>query len=266
MSNLYKQYFVARQSEKTRVIDSNEVVEKRLAELKKREAAAAAGAGGFVEGLVAPVVEVEPDDEPEIDYVEEAKAKAEGILSEAKGRSEAMIEEAQGQAQQIRDTAREEGYQSGYNEGRQRASKELEEKKAELEQERLRQQKQYDEQLADMEPQLLDVIIRVVEKVFHIQFDDKKDILLYLIGNAISGIEGCRSFQIRVGADNYQFMNAHKAEIVDRIGEDVSIEVIADNLIAEDKCMLETDVGVFDCSLSVQLCVPCVHEGEKSDI
>ena len=243
MSNLYKQYFVARQSEKTRVIDSNEVVEKRLAELKKREAAAAAGAGGFVEGLVAPVVEVEPDDEPEIDYVEEAKTKAEGILSEAKGRSEAMIEEAQGRAQQIRDTAREEGYQSGYNEGRQRASKELEEKKAELEQERLRQQKQYDEQLADMEPQLLDVIIRVVEKVF----------LLYLIGNAISGIEGCRSFQIRVGADNYQFMNAHKAEIVDRIGEDVSIEVIADNLIAEDKCMLETDVGVFDCSLSVQL-------------
>ena len=152
LSNLYKQYFVANQSEKTRVINSNEIVEKRLAELKKQEAALAAGAGegGFVAGLGAPVVEVEPE-EPQIDYEEEARAKAEAILTDAKSQADGMIEDAKGQAQEIHDKAREEGYRSGYDEGRQQALKELEEKKAELEQERLRQQRQYDEQLEDME-------------------------------------------------------------------------------------------------------------------
>lgn len=36
-----------------------------------------------------------------------------------------------------------------------------------------------------MEQDLVDVIVTVFEKVFHIQFDDKKEILMHLIEDAI---------------------------------------------------------------------------------
>lgn len=251
MSNLYKRPYVAEEEKNTRVINSNELIEKRLRELKRQQSAQASedAEEGFVEGIPAP--EVEP--EPQIDYVAEAQAEAERILKEANEQAEALRASAQQEAERLKQQAGEEGYQEGYHQGSAKAAKELEIKTKELEDKRREVIANYEEQLTAIEPQLLDVILQVVEKVFHVQFSDKKDILLYLLTNAINGIEGCKQFQIRVGQANYQFVKEHQEDIKARIGDDVSVEVIADALIADDKCMIETDAGVFDCSLGVQL-------------
>ena len=88
--------------------------------------------------------------------------------------------------------------------------------------------------MQELEPKLLDVILDVVEKVFHIQFNDKRDILLHLISGTIAEIEGCKNFRIRVGKDS-------------------QIEVISDTSLEGNQCVIETETGVFDCSLGVQL-------------
>ena len=249
LSNLYKQSFVVREEKKTRVIDSNEMVARKLRELEKGYGTTRADSDGFSPGIAAQEVEVAP----EVDYVAEAKAEAEAILSEAKAQAEAIRQKGSDQAEEVREAARNEGWQKGYEESTARAEQELALKLAELEETKQELIRKYEAQMKDMEPQLLDAILQVVEKVFHIQFSDKKDILLYLLSNAINGIEGCRNFQIRVGQENYQFVNSHREEILERVGNDVTIEVIADSAIAGDKCMIETDVGIFDCSLGVQL-------------
>lgn len=56
MPNLYKQYFVHNEPDKTRVINSNDIVEKRLekmAELKRMEQKTTDG-NGFSAGIVGP--------------------------------------------------------------------------------------------------------------------------------------------------------------------------------------------------------------------
>ena len=104
-----------------------------------------------------------------------------------------------------------------------------------------------------MEKDLVDVILEVFNKVFHIQFDDKTEILLSLVSDAIMGIEGSKDFRIRVAQVNFELMENHRHELEDRLGEDISLEMIADPMLEENQCMIETDSGIFNCSLGVQL-------------
>lgn len=65
-----------------------------------------------------------------------------------------------------------------------------------------------------MEQDLVDVIVTVFEKVFHIQFDDKKEILMHLIEDAILNIEDDKRFRVKVAEDNALFLENHKTEIL----------------------------------------------------
>ena len=89
MPNLYKQYFVHNEPDKTRVINSNDIVEKRLekmAELKRMEQKTTDG-NGFSAGIVGP----DTDYVEEIDHTAEAKKEAEKILAEAHAQAETIL-------------------------------------------------------------------------------------------------------------------------------------------------------------------------------
>ncbi len=111
----------------------------------------------------------------------------------------------------------------------------------------------YRNKLQHMEQQVVEVVVHVFEKVFHIQFDDKTEILLSLVSDAIMGIEGSKDLRIRVAEVNFEFMENHRHELEERVGEDISLEMIADPMLEENQCMIETDSGIFNCSLGVQL-------------
>lgn len=153
--------------------------------------------------------------------------------------------------------AKEEGGKQGYEEGFHQAQETLEaeyqQKQEELERLEQKRQDNYEMQMQELEPKLLDVILTVVEKVFHIQFKDKREILLYLVGNAIANIEGSKSFRIRIGIDQKEFIEFHKEEILDRVGHDMSLEIVSDIALSGNQCIIETETGVFDCSMDVQL-------------
>ena len=114
-------------------------------------------------------------------------------------------------------------------------------------------QEAYQQQLEELEPRLVDVIADVFEQVFHVQFDDKKEILIYLIQNTILGIEDAKEFQIKVGVEDFTYLEKHKNEIQEKVGQSVNIEVMADAGMTDGQCVIETDAGVFDCGRDVQL-------------
>lgn len=255
MSNLYKQYNTLESEQKVRMIDCNALVEQKLAELARRQKAGRnSEEGGFL-GLDAIAAEHVQEDPAEA--LQKAKEEAEAILSEARQAAEALVAEANAQSEGIFQKAREEGRQEGYDKGLGQIKEELEEeygrKQEELEQFKLKLQGDYNQQMQDLEPKLLDVILTVVEKVFRIQFGDKKEILLYLVGNTLANIEGCKSFRIRIGNEQKDFLEARRDEILDRIGNDMSLEIVSDQSLEESQCVIETDTGIFDCSLGVQL-------------
>ena len=80
MSNLVRQYYVVEQSSKARIINSNRKMELRLKELSEQNHK---DDDGFVDGLVADIVETAGNEEDEAEagsVLENAKSEADRIL------------------------------------------------------------------------------------------------------------------------------------------------------------------------------------------
>ena len=141
-----------------------------------------------------------------------------------------LIDDARQEAEAIRDEAKKQGYLEGQNTLEQEYNQKKQQLEQEQQQKKIQLQNSYQEKQKNMEKELVDVILNVFNKVFHIQFDDKKEILLHLIDNAIANIEDEKHFRIKVAGDNVSFLEKH-----------------------ENACTIETDAGIFDCGVDVQL-------------
>ena len=257
MSNLYKPWFVHTESQNARVINSNDHMQEFLKQNIIKEAqpkeARPVGPDGFAEGIITEKTDnVIPVEEPEQD-MSAANEKAEQILSQARTQADVLIDDARQEAETIREKAKKQGYL----EGQSTLEQEYDQKKQQLEQEQQRKKAQlqnsYQEKQKNMERELVDVILDVFNKVFHVQFDGKKEILLHLIDNAIANIEDEKRFRIKVAGDNVSFLEEHKENILDYVGHDIELEIVPDYTLDENACIIETDSGIFDCSLDVQL-------------
>ncbi|MBQ1901671.1 MAG: flagellar biosynthesis/type III secretory pathway protein [Lachnospiraceae bacterium] len=125
--------------------------------------------------------------------------------------------------------------------------------RADIEEQKNQMQAELLDRQQGMEHDLVDVITEVIEKVFMVQFADKKEIVLHLVDNALSNIEGSKIFQIKVSEYNYEFLENNKMDLQDRVGSDVQVDIVLDPLLDQSQCIIETDGGIFDCSLGVQL-------------
>lgn len=255
-SNLYKQRYINSQEIATRVINSNQMVAEKLGELSRKMRIQAGEEDGFTEGFCSGLGAERVEailKEPEVDYVAQAKEEAEAILADARAKADVILAGAEEEKEQILMQAKEEGRARGYEEGKAKADAKELEMRRQLQEVENSLHADYQSKLEQMEPQLMDVVAKVFEKVFHIQFGDKTEILLSLISDAVMDIEGSKEFRIRVANVNFEFIESRKHEIEERVGDDISLEIISDSLLEENQCTIETDSGMFDCSLGVQL-------------
>ncbi|MCI8483620.1 MAG: flagellar biosynthesis protein [Lachnospiraceae bacterium] len=179
------------------------------------------------------------------------------MIAEARQQAETILAEARQQAETIRKQAEEAGYENGYGTGLQsgneKAEAELQIKRGQLEEEQRQLEEEYRQKIDELEPYLVDIVAEVFEKVFHVQFDDTREILIYLIQQTILGAEGTKDFQVRVSLKDYEFVENHKSEITEQVGDAVHVEIMADTSLKERQCMIETDSGIFDCGTDLQL-------------
>ena len=240
MPNLYKQYWVSNQQDNARVINPNSLLEERMAKELERQRAEqqrqAELAGCFEAGIIRGDTEV-IEEVPEVDPVEQATEDAERLLAEAKAQAEAVLNQAYLDAKNLREEAKVQGFA----EANITMQKELREKQEALEAEysarRRDLEQEYTSKRDHMEADLVDVILDVFNKVFHIQFDNKKHILMHLINDAILNIEGDRNFRIKVADSNVLFLENHREDILERVGHGIELEFIADSTMDGNDCL-----------------------------
>ena len=200
--------------------------------------------------------------------IQNIKAEAEKIrqvtLEVAKREAQSIIENAQVNAQQILQNAGEkanklmqEQKQLGYAEGGKEKEEALEaqyrEKEQELEARKQELESQYEQNINAMEGDIVDALIQVFDKVFHIQFENKREILYSLVKNVLMDIEVGDEIRIHVNEANREIIEAHMDEIREIVGQKVSIEFVHDAKMQDDQCKIETSFGVFDCGIDTQL-------------
>lgn len=270
--NLIRRHMSVTNEDEAKVIDNNDALKEIVREKMRRMQQA--DPDGFIPGLGAEEIDTSLYDEdgnyigPEEGYeggegeyvppvpdmdMSAYKEMADGIINEANEEAAAIRAQAEAEAIQIKNTAKDQGFAEGMAQATAKATEEAARRKQEFELERARLLAEHKEKLDEMEPQVVSVVADIFEKVFRIQFEGKKDIILNLVRGAVDGIENSKEFLIKVPKENLQFIMEHKEELQDKVGQYVSIEIISDGELTDNQCIIETDSGVFDCSLDIQL-------------
>ena len=265
MSNLLKRSSVINKDE--RVIDYNDLIKKKIQaimESKHNEM----DADGFINGLHADVVEeLISDDDTEDALTDDAamgEQQAAASLENANAEAERIIEEARLQAEQIiadanknADVAFEEAKQNGYYEGNEKAQEEMNIKQAQLEVEldnkRKELEQEYNNLKESIEPELVEVITDVFRKVTGVVAEDNQEIILHLINDVMHNADGSRDYVIKVSPDDYKFLVNNQGKIYCAMSREVNIDIVEDATLERNQCMIETNTGIFNCSLDIEL-------------
>lgn len=277
MSNLIKYAYFNMNGQDKRVIDSDSRKEEfpelysnpkkysgefkgfKFADLTEEEeinAVLQEPAEEFTEGLN--VISMEQIVDEEMQKVSgAAHEEAEEIINAARRQADRIIEEANSQADDIRKQAFEEGKLQGIEEGNTQVLYEIGQKKEELDNEfneKLQQLMQYQESI---EPRFADIMIALIGKITGVLCEDKKDIIVYLIDNAVNNLEKTKSINLRVSKADMPVVSANKALFMTKAAPGVELDIIEDSSLEQNQCIIETDNKIIDCGLDTQISNLC---------
>ncbi len=203
---------------------------------------------------------MQDEEEETVDYgpakeeiLAEAHEEAQRIIDDANAQAEEILNAAQLNADAMRNLARQDGEKEGYNEGTQRAARELQESQSNMQAEIQRIENEYMQKQIEMEREIVEMCLPVFEHVFDAELSGKKDVLYHLLDHCIMKIERTGQMQIKVSDANAEFIKGKKEEIQGKVGAEVGLDIIADPLLNDSQCIIETDGGIFDCSIDTEL-------------
>lgn len=256
MSNLVKCSNIVIKENNKLVIDSNKMVDAMIAQQKKSygQRAEHPDADGFVCGLDAATVDKLVNDPEQNVPGENTHA---WTVSEANAEAERILSETEKLAEEIREQARKKGYEEGCRQAETDNDKILSDRLTALEEEYAEKEKKlrshYEELEAAVEPELVSAITDVMAKAFNVVLGDQRDIIITLVNGVMRNTEMSREFNIHVSEEDYRFLDSNKDLIYGAASPDVDIEIVKDPQLTKNHCVIETDAGVFDCSLDIQL-------------
>ncbi len=275
MSNLYKAGFVSFDSSEKRIIDNNELANKRIEayqeeKLKMQRAQMAeeqglyeepVGEDDFIPGIDMQQLSQLTEDQSMLESVPDPQfdmqaiqAEADLKLQQAQEQADMILQQAYQEADNVRanavDQGRQEGYQAGYNEGMMAAQAQQED----IEQQRAELEKEYQQLVDELEPEMVDVLTQIYEHVLGIELREDKGIILHLLKSTLSRIEPGKDLIVHISSDDYDDVMDEKETLDACItSPNTTMEIIEDPLLKGNECMIESDSGVFDCSLGVEL-------------
>lgn len=265
MSNLLKRgtTFISEE----RIIDYNELIKLKLKNIvSDKENHSNVDADGFVNGLKADVVEqLLTGSEDENEAVDSQNP------DDVKNQLAAAIEEANEQARSIKDEANEvlaqahmeagkiieDAKRTGYEQGAYNAREEYESKaealEREYEQKKAQLEKEYNDLKAAIEPELVETITEVFRKITYTVAEDNKEIIIGLINGVMKNSDISNEFVIRVSPDDYRFLVNNQGKIYCAVSREVNMDIVEDAAMKKNQCIIESDTGVYDCSLDIEL-------------
>ncbi len=260
MSNLIKSNFVAFANNEALIVDANShkiVREIETASIRKDPDENIDDLK--IEDILGATIE---DSFTEMVFEEEEKEEVmqqspEDIIAEATEEAARILNDAKEQGNRIIEEAREDGYNQGYNEGVEAANKEaiLIKQKANEEYDSAMNEisSEKEKMIVEVETSIVEIACGLIEKLTGIVVEDNKEVMLYIINNAVKNVENSRNFVIRVNDNDYIELSESKDKIYGALNPSVTIELFADSKLQEGQCIIETDNGLIDCSIDAQI-------------
>lgn len=262
--NLYKSGLIHMDSEDKRIIDNNVLAEKKLdkvlhsasfqstAESNTQEISGEPEDTEVVDALLNDTGSDSPEEEKNAlkQEIEEARNELEKIRSQA----DEMIAQAKEQTAEIQKKAYEEAREDGYRDGERQGRQEAEAVKEEYQQKLKELQTAFEKEERELEPRFIEALTGIYEHIFKVDLSDYHELVTTLLCNTMQKIEGCRNLLIHVSGNDYKNVKENKERLQKEAGgSTVSVEIAEDKTLSAGQAMIETENGVYDCSLDTEL-------------
>jgi type III secretion protein L len=168
--------------------------------------------------------------------------EAHGIVAQAKRHAEELLARAQAE----RDQYVEEGRQAGIEQGRQEGLREMSEIIA-------RAHMQRGELLKSAEPQILELALKVAEKVIGRDLERDPSVMVDLCANAVESVRNAKQLVLRVHPKASALLRQRAPELLQLIGRSVDIAIKDDSDVDPHGCVIQTEFGTIDAQLRTQL-------------
>lgn len=179
------------------------------------------------------------------------------IRDDARQKAADAIAKAEAEAEEIRQNAYNEGFEKGLEEGNmeamRRADEYLEGLKIEQDAAIAQRMDELMLEIENKEHKLVDITCALVEKLTNVAMDENKPALIYMINQCMADIDNSKKFVISVSEDNYNYVNDNKERITGATNPNISIEVFGDAKLGSTDCKIETESGIIDLSMDIQI-------------
>lgn len=175
-------------------------------------------------------------------------------LEDAQNEAQTIVREAKIQSEEIRHNA----FETGLSEGRRKAEQEAQDflERARTEADATVRQAEQERQkvISETEPMMYRLALDIAEKILKYELNANEDAYMGILGNAINHVRTEGTVTLHVNAAEYSrfFGNQDKTKLRTDEGM-VAADVVVDPSVEPGGCLIETDSGVVDASVGVQL-------------
>ena len=185
--------------------------------------------------------------------IQRQRQRAGGVIQrdelEARNRGQEVIQQAHVEAERIRSQAeeyRQKGYEDGFQTG-------FEEGKAQLTETIISLNQENAERFKNYEPELVKLSVRIAEKIIGSQLKLSPEILVKIVQKALGAVRHQREIYMRVNPDDYDTIINEKPLLLDSLSRARDIDIRSDPSVAKGGCLIESEIGTIEATLEQQL-------------
>lgn len=183
--------------------------------------------------------------EEAIKIIENAKEQA---LSEA----QYIKEQALSEINETAEAKYNEAYEAGYNEGLKNAEMECEGIKNEANSILENTKAEREETILNMESEIINFIMDTTQNILTDAFKFNPEIISLIIKKTLLSIKEIKDIKIYVSEKQYDYVSENIFEITNVDVEKNNVEVLKDNSLLDDECLVETNIGTVKCGINEQ--------------
>ena len=207
------------------------------------------------------LAEIAAKEEKAKTIISEARAAYEAMLAEAQQKKEELLAEAQKEIQDQKEQARKFGHEEGFKAGEKEGAESIRREQQGIIQSANKKaehtlavaDKEMQEYVQQAEKMIMDMAMRIVEKILPQHFIDAPQIILPLVRKALSKIKDQNRIVVHVAPDNYEFVLMAKSEFQAMLEGTEPLTVKADDTLGNGDCVIESSNGTVDAKLATQL-------------
>lgn len=186
------------------------------------------------------------------EMLEAVKMQTDEMLEIANQEKESVIQQAYDQSSQIKESARQEGYNEGFQQGVQQGYDELASAIDEVLQEKQKYYDKYSQIKDESSKAITHIILNTVETILNKHVKEDLELIEGLVEKALEKCAFTYNLTLRVAPEDYENAISIRNYILSLTENVEHIEIKQDNALKPGSCIFDTDAGSVDSSVHTQ--------------